>query len=116
MFNKIYKEIDEFTRTIKEIEGCDKMLVYLNSSIYSSIKLLMFASKTFSIYARILLFFIISIAGILMLSSVGAAHINISVPLAFFLILFVFALLYLTHFKKVLRLSIEESKDKMQKL
>lgn len=115
MLNKIKNEIDEFTSTIKEIEGCDKMLTYLNSNIYSAIKLLMFASKTFSIYGRVLMFFLIFVAGLIMLSAIGAMILNISFLFALFLVLFVFTLAYVTHFKKVLVLSIQKSKTAMKK-
>lgn len=116
MTTKIKKEIDEFTSTIKELEGCNKMLTYVNSNIYSSIKLLMFASKTFSIYARVLMFFIISIAGLIMLSVIGAMILNTGFLLAIFLIVFVLILVYVIYFKKILVLSIENSKKVKEKV
>ena len=57
MLNKINKEIDEFTKNIKEEKGCDEMLSYLNSSYVSSIKLLMFSSSTFSMFFKLMFFF-----------------------------------------------------------
>lgn len=110
MFNKINNEIVAFTNSIKS-DGYDKMLNYVNSSIYSCLKLLIFASKTFSITAKILMFFIIFTAGLLMLSVIGAIPFNPIFLMLVFLTLFVFALFFVTHFKKVLIFNIEELKS-----
>lgn len=114
MFNKINKELEEFTTTIKEVEGCDKMLTYINSGIYSGIKLLMFASKTFSLYIRILMFFIIALTGLTLMSSFGIGTLNIPLVLIT-LALFVLILVYIMHFKNILILNIEKSKNNMKK-
>ncbi len=110
MLNKIDKEIDDFTNTIKEVKGCDKMLTYMNSNIYSSIKLLMFASKTFSLYGKIMLIFFISISCLLVLSSIASSNLNISL-LTITLFLFILILIYIRHFKKNLILNIEKIKS-----
>lgn len=112
MINKINKELEVFVDTIKEPKGCDKMLDYINSSIYSSIKLLMFSSKTFSIISRVLFFLIISVAGLLMLTSIGAIILNISYLFVSFLVLLVFILIYVVYFKKSLFLKIVHQKEK----
>lgn len=114
MLSKIKSEIDSFTKTIKEIEGCDKMLNYVNSDIYSSIKLLMFASKTFTVYGKIMLFFIISLTGLFVISSITISKVNLGL-LAIDLVLFVLTLVYIMHFKNFLIMSIKKSKDDMKK-
>jgi len=113
MFNKIYKEIDDFTSTIKEPKGCDEMLSYMNSNVFASIKLLMFASKTFSLYGRIMLFFIISLTGLLFLSTLGSGGINLTL-LSITLILFILILYFAIHFKIFLISSINKTKENMQ--
>jgi hypothetical protein len=114
VLNKIDKEIDDFANTIKEVKGCDEMLDYMNSNIYSSVKLLMFASKTFSLYGKIILFIFISIAGLSVLSSIASGILNSSF-LIITLFLFVLILVYVMHFRKNLCLNIEKVKSFMKK-
>lgn len=111
MFNKIAKEIEEFTSTIKEAKGCDEMLTYMDSNIYSAIKLLMFASKTFSIFARVLMFFIIFLTGVLALNAIGAMGFNMTYLAITILILFLLTIIYVMHWKKNLILKIRERKE-----
>ena len=35
MLDKIKTEIDNFTKDIKDTQGCDKMIAYLSSSYFS---------------------------------------------------------------------------------
>ncbi len=114
MLNKINKEIDDFTNTIKEVKGCNEMIVYLNSSYISCVKLLIFASKTFSLYSRIILFFIIASGGLLLFSLIGAIHGSITLFLAISLFLFFIILLFVVNSKKSLILSINNKKKLMQ--
>lgn len=111
MLNKIYKEIDDFTATIKEIEGCDKMLAYMNSNIYATIKLLMFASKSFTLYVKVMLFFIIALTGFLISASIGAMPLNINILLVITMGLFISKLVYVMKTKQYLASSIENRKS-----
>ncbi|PLY10026.1 MAG: hypothetical protein C0626_07035 [Arcobacter sp.] len=114
MLKKIDKEMDEFASGIKTLEGHDKLLDYMNSSIYSTIKLLIFASNTFSIYGRVLFFFIISLAGLGVVSGIGLAVLNTTYLLVVTVVLVILILLYIMHFKKSLILYIEKSKNNME--
>ncbi len=114
MLNKINKEIDDFTNTIKEVKGCNEMIAYLNSSYVSCVKLLIFASKTFSLYSRIILFFTIASGGLLLSSIIGAIHGSITFFLAISLFLFFSILWFVINSKKILILSIENKKKLMQ--
>ena len=116
MFKKIHQEIEEFTSTIKEVKGCDDLSDYMSSSIYASIKLLMFASKTFSMYGRVLIFFIIFLTGLMVFSTISAGGPSgILLLLVFILfVLFVLTLVYVMHWKNVLILNIKNTKEKME--
>lgn len=116
MFGKINTETDEFTSTIKDIEGCDKLIDYMGISIYSSIKLLMFASKSFSLIVRVLMFFIISITGLIMLASVGAMPFNITNLIAVDLLIFAFTLIFVVRSKRILVSSVLRTKEKMEEV
>lgn len=113
MLNKINKEINEFTSSIKEVRGCEEMLTYMNSNISSCIKLLMFASKTFSLYARVLLFFIIAITGLLIFSTVSLNGLNIGL-LVITIVLFILTIAFIMSCRSYLILSIKNSKSKME--
>jgi hypothetical protein len=110
MLIKINKEIDDFTKNIKEEKGCDEMLDYLNSSYISTIKLLMFASKTFSLYAR-LMFFLVMASGALLLSSIiGALPISLILISVSTVLSFVLILLFITKYREILSDSIINTK------
>ena len=111
MFNKIYKEIDDFSKTIKDDESFDKMLTYVSSNIYSAIKLLLFASSTFSIVGRVLMFLIIFLTGLIVLSAIGAMASNLTYLVVVNLVLFVLILVYIMHFKSYLISSIKNLKN-----
>ena len=115
MLNKIEKQINDFTNTIKEAKGCDEMINYVNSSYISSVKLLMFASSTFSLFARVMMFLVIASAGLLMSSSIGAIAVSSTLFLGTTIFLFVLILIFITSQKKVLIQSIENKKSVMQK-
>lgn len=115
MISKINKEIEDFTNTIKEIKGCDDMLTYMNNDIYSSIKLIMFASKTFSIFGKVMLFFIISLTGLLVMSSITVGSLNMTL-LMINLVLFFLMISFVMHFKNILIASIKNTKSKMEKI
>lgn len=114
MLNKIDREINDFTNSIKTIKGYDELLIYMNSSVYSSIKLLLFASKTFTLYGRVLLFLIISLTGLLILSTTGVAVLNTWFLVVITVLLFISILAYIIRCKKHLILSIENSKNSMK--
>ena len=114
MFKKIENQINEFTSGIKEEKGCDELIVYMNSSYVSSIKLLMFASSSFSLYARLLLFFIIANGGLLMFTSIGALPLDFTPFLVVTFALVAMMVFYTSHFKKILTSSIEEIKTSMK--
>lgn len=113
MLKKIENEINDFVATIKEPEGCDKMLAYINSNHFASVKLIMFASSTFSIYAKLMLFFLMSSAGLLMSSSLGVIPASTTLLAGITLFLFVLLLIFITNYKKVLVLNIKEAKKMM---
>ncbi len=70
MFNKTYKEIEDFTVAVESIENLDKLLNYIKSDFYSSIKLLISVSSTFSIFWKVILPFIVSFGLLISLSSI----------------------------------------------
>lgn len=114
MLNGIYKEIDDFTATIKEVEGCDKMLTYLNSGIYSTLKLLMFASKSFTLYVKVMLFLIIALTGFLLSVGIGAMAINSTILIVITLGLFISKMVYIMKSKNYLERSILNVKSEME--
>lgn len=114
MFNKINNQINDFARTIKEVKGCDEMLLYINSSFFAAIKMLMFASSTFSIYCRVLLFIVITFIGLFLFSMIGTIAISSTLLLGITCFLFIVFLLYITHYKNVLVLSIKNTKSRME--
>lgn len=114
MLKKIENQINEFTNGIKEEKGCDELIAYMNSSYVSSIKLLMFASSSFSLYARLLLFFIIANGGLLMFTAIGALPLDFRPFLVVTFILVSMMIFYTSHFKKRLILSINDAKNSMK--
>lgn len=115
MLNKINKEIDEFTKNIKEEMGCDEMLTYLNSSYVASVKLLMFASSTFSLYGRLMLFLVMASGALLLSSLIGAIPLSIMLFLVTTALSFVLILLFITNYRKVLEDSINNVKNEMNR-
>ena len=114
MLKKINNEIEEFTSNIKEEKECHELLTYMNSNISSSIKLLMSVSKTFSLYARVMLFFVISLTGLTFMSSISTGVLNNSL-LSITIVLFFLTLLFIMHYKKSLTSSINKSKSSIEK-
>lgn len=114
MLNKINKEINDFTNNIKEPKGCDDMLDYLNSSYVSSIKLLMFASSTFSLYGRLMLFLVMASGALLLSSIIGAIPLSMTLFLVTTMLSFILILMYITHYRKLLCESINNAKSLMQ--
>ncbi len=110
MLIKINKEIDDFTKNIKEEKGCDEMLDYLNSSYISTIKLLMFASKTFSLYARLMLFLVMASGALLLSSIIGALPISLILISVSTVLSFVLILLFITKYREILSDSIINTK------
>jgi len=121
MLNKIDKDMNDFAFNIKTIESHDELLGYMNSNMYASIKLLVFASKSFTLYGRILLFFVIALAGLLILSVIEAMGsrfhtvLNPSYILLVNLGLYILILAYIMHYKKLLISYIEKSKSFREK-
>lgn len=113
MFNRIEEQINEFTNGIKEAEGCDKLLSYMNTNYFASVKLLMFSSPTFSLYAKLMMFFMISSGGLLMSSSIGVIPIDYTIFLAFTILLFALILIFFVGSKRLLLDSIEKKKASM---
>ena len=110
MIKKIYNEINEFTESIKDTKGCDEMQTYMSSSIYAAIKLLLFASSTFSIIGRVLLFCIIASTGLLVFSSLGAIAIDMNLLVIISVILQVVIIAFIMHFKNYFASSIQKAK------
>lgn len=110
MIKKIKKEIEDFTNDIKDVESSEKLLDYMNKDIYSSIKLLMAISKSFSIFGRVFMFFIIFITGLIMLTGVGAMPFNIAYLIFIDLVLFILTLRYVMHFKRLLFSRVDEKR------
>jgi len=119
MLNKIHEQMDDFSHNIKTIKSHEELLDYMNSNFYASIKLLVFASKTFAMYGRIMLFFIIALTGLLILSELagtyGRGFLNSSYLLAIVLVLFFLILAYIIQCKKMLILSIQKAKSVKEK-
>jgi len=115
MFKKIENQINEFTSGIKEEKGCDELLVYMNSSYVSSVKLLMFASSTFSLYGRMMLFFIMASGGLLLSSAIGAIPLSVTPFLVLTLLMFALIMVFTSHYKSFLTNSIKQMKEKMNK-
>lgn len=114
MLNKIENEINEFTKDIKEAKGCDEMISYVNSSYIACIKLLMFASSTFSLYTRVILFLFIASAGLLMSTIIGAIPVGLIPFLILTVLLFALILVSTTQCRKLLIVSIQNSKKEME--
>ena len=110
MIKKISNEIEDFTNDIKDTQSCEKLLDYMNKDIYSSIKLLMSISKSFSIYGRVFMFFIISITGLIMLSTISIMPFNIAYLAFVDVVLFFLILRYVMYFKRFLFSKIDEKK------
>lgn len=115
MFDRINKELEQFTTKIKNSETCDEMIITMNSNLFSSIKLLMDASKTFFIYVKVLISLIIFIMGLVSLSSMVTMSFNDSYLIVVNIVLFVLLLLFVMHFKKVLYLSIGKVRASIKK-
>ncbi len=114
MLNKIHTEMDDFSHNIKTIESHEELLGYMSSDIYSSIKLLVYASKTFTMYGRIILFFIIVSTGLLLLAIAAGVYgqnaLNVNYIFVAFSGLVFLTLAYIIHCKKYLIASINKSK------
>lgn len=110
MLNKIENEINEFTKDIKEAKGCDEMINYVNSSYVASVKLLMFASSTFSLYGRVILFLFMASAGLLLSTIIGAIPLGVIPFFLFTFLLFALILVSVTQCRKFLIESIKNSK------
>lgn len=110
MIGKIKKEITDFVADIKDDENCTKLINYMNKNVYESIKLLMAVSNTFSVYGRVFMFFIISITGLVMLSSVGAMPFNVGYLVFIDVVLFALAIRFTMSLKRFLFTSIEEKR------
>ncbi len=70
MINKTNNEIYNFVSNIKTKKSHENLLKYMNNSFYSSIKLLISISSTFSIYWKVVLPFIVSLGALLILASI----------------------------------------------
>ena len=119
MLNKIQTEINDFSYNIKTIKSHEELLGYMSSDFYSSIKLLVYASKTFTMYGRIILFFIIVLAGLLLLAIAAGVYgqnvLSVNYIFVAFLALVFLTLAYILHCKKYLISSIKKSKSFKEK-
>ena len=121
MFNKTHKEIDKFTLGIQTVKSHESLLEYAKSDIYSSIKLLISISSTFSIYWKVILPFIVSISILLLLSIIKPIAeqintlLNTNYILAIWFCLVVFSFIYILNCKKYLIVGIEKSKGLLEK-
>jgi len=115
MFGKIHKEMQDFTFNIKTLEGHDELLSYMSTSVYASIKLLIFSSSSFSLLIKMLFPFIISLSILLIASSLGLFPSAVSALLLISLSLCLFTFVFIKHCKSFLISSIKESKNKKEK-
>ena len=117
MFTKTNKEINDFILNIKTIEDHKMLLYYMNSDIYSGIKLLISISKRFSIFWKVILPFIISLGILLFLSFIKPIgmelekFLNITYVFAIFFGLVIFTIVYILQCKKLFISGVEKSMD-----
>jgi len=120
MFNKTDEEIDSFTLGIETIKSHERLLEYVKSDFYASIKLLISISSTFSIYWKVVLPFIVSLSALLLLSNIKPignqlnAILDTNYIVSLLVCLVVFTLIYILHCKKYFILCIEKSKSLME--
>lgn len=117
MLGKIHKEMNNFTFNIKTIKGHDELLSYMNKNTYSSIKLLIFSSSTFSICGKMMLAFLITLSSLLVISSFGlfGDTINNSYLLFTTFVLYILTLAFVLHCNNYLSSSIVSSKKSKEK-
>lgn len=121
MLNKTLKEINDFSLNIKTIKSHDDLLNYMNSGFYSSIKLLISVSPTFSIYWKVVFPFIVSLSALFILSNIEligealSVFMNINYILAILLCLVFITLAYSMYCKKYFISCVEKSKSIMGK-
>jgi hypothetical protein len=121
MFNKTHKEIDDFTLGIETIKSHKKLLDYINSDFYASIKLLISISSTFSIFWKVVLPFIVSLSALLLLSNIKPigiqldAILNSNYILGILVCLVLFTLMYIFNSRKYCISCIEKSMSLMNK-
>ena len=115
MFGKIHKEMNTFTFNIKTLEGHDELLTYMSTSIYASIKLLIFSSSTFSLLIKMVFPFIISLSILLLASSLGLFPSAVNALLLITFSLCVFTFVFIKNCKSFLISSIKTSKNKKEK-
>lgn len=114
MLKKIDNEINNFTENIKEENECNKLLGYMSSDYFSSIKLLMSISRSFSLYGRLILFLIIASTGLLMSSTIGVVAISSTFLGALTLFLLIIIVLYISYCKQRLMMGIKDVKHSTQ--
>lgn len=121
MYKKTYKEIYEFTSAVETIEGLDKLLEYIKSDFYASIKLLISVSSIFSIFWKVVFPFVVSFSALLLLSNMKPVSELINSILGttylFGLLVFlvVFSLVYILNCKKYFISCIEKNKSRLMK-
>jgi len=121
MLNKIHSELNEFSLDIKTIKSHEELLAYMNSNFYASIKLLISVSRTFSLYWRVVLPFIVSLCLLLVLSNIEPIGeqlrglLNINYMMVILLCLVSLKLVYILYCKKYLISCIQKSKNLMEK-
>lgn len=121
MLNKTHKEMNDFTLDIKTIKSHEILLSYIKSNLFSTIKLLISVSHTFSIYWKVVLPFIVSLSGLLVFLNIKPfgeqlqGIFNINYIFGILLSLVLCTLAYILHCKKYFILCIENSKIFMEK-
>lgn len=120
MLKRIYKEIDDFTLNIKTIENHKQLINYMNNSFYSSMKLLISISSTFSIFWKVVFPFIVSSIILLVLLSIEPIRnelkglLNINYVLGIFLYLILITLGYVFYAKKYFNSSMDKIKSSLE--
>ena len=116
MINKTYKELDKFTSEIKTSKNNQDLLDYLNTSFYSSVKLLISISSTFAIFWRVILPFIVSLCILLVLFFIEPIAeelrgvLNMYYVFSILLVLVLSKLIYILFCRKYLISILEKSK------
>ena len=121
MFDKVHREMSDFTSNIKTVKSHDELLSYMNSNFYASIKLLIYASSAFSLHWRVILFLTVTLSGLIISTSIEAIAeqlngvLNISYVAIILFGLAFLKIVYILHCRKFLIACIEKSKSIMEK-
>ena len=121
MLTKTHVELDKFVSNIKTIKHNEELLNYINSNLYTSVKLLIAISSTFAIFWRVILPFIVSLSILLVLFFIEPIGeelrrvLNMNYILIIFLCLVFSKLAYILHCKKYFIYALIKSKNLIEK-